>query len=117
MQPIVLPFLQFLNEMPLKSELTKKSPLPPPEHSMSEGFSISEMDESFKRLTPDGARVSLDNPGQSSPTEQTWHLESIIDILDDNDDDRLSILSEGKRDFFQLFFNSFFFDFLTFLTF
>ena len=88
--------------MPLKSELTKKSPLPPPEHSMSEGFSISisEMDESFKGLTPDGAGGSLDKSGQRSPTEQTWHLESIIDILDDNDDDRLSILSEGKRDFF-----------------
>ena len=102
--------------MPLKSELTKKSPLPPPEHSMSDGFSISEMDESFKRLTPDGARDSLDKPGQRSPTEQTWHLESIIDILDDNDDDRLSILSEGKRDFFSTFFQQFFY-FLTFLTF
>ena len=90
--------------MPLKSELTKKSPLPPPEHSISEGFSISEMDESFKRLTPDGTQGSLDNSGQRSPTEQTWHLESIIDILDDNDDDRLSILSEGKRDFFFNFF-------------
>ena len=81
--------------MPLKSELTKKSPLPPLEHSMSEEFSISDKDESFKTLTPDGARGSLDKTGQRSPIEETWHLESIIDILDDND--RLSILSEGKK--------------------
>ena len=104
--------------MPLKSELTKKSLLPPPEHSMSEGFSISEMDESFKKLTLDtdgGAQDSLDKPGQISPTEQTWHLESINDILDEDDDDRLSILSEGKRDkhFFFLFH---IFNILTFLT-
>ena len=103
------PFLQFLNEIPLKSELTIKSPLPPPERLMSEGFSISAMDESFKRLTPDGAGGSLDKPGQRSLTEQTWHLESIIDILDDNDCDRLSILSEGKSDF-----SNSFFSFLTF---